>query len=60
MKRTVANIHVDTRKILDEIKGEYNFKSDDHAIKFMCTQFIKSPFAENLKLFQSQQKNKEQ
>jgi len=60
LKRTVANIYEDTREILDRIKAEYEFKSDDHAIKFMCAQFEKSKFASSLKEFKEFRSKKEQ
>jgi len=60
MKRTTANIFEDTRELLDQIKTEYDFKSDDHVIKFLCSEFVKSPFAHTLKDFQAYRKNKEQ
>lgn len=60
MKRTVANIYEDTRELLDRIKQEYDFKSDDHVIKFLCSNFVESPFAKMLKDFHAFKKNKEQ
>lgn len=60
MKRTTANIFEDTREILDRIKREYEFKSDDHAIKFMCGQFEEGDFSRKLKEFHDYKKNKEQ
>lgn len=38
--RKVANIYEDTRELLNKLKDEFEFKSDDQAIKFMCRLFM--------------------
>lgn len=40
MERKVANIYEDTREILNQVKEQFDFKSDDQAIKFLCQQIM--------------------
>lgn len=40
MERKVANVYEDTRDLLNKVKDEFDFKSDDQAIKFLCQMFI--------------------
>ncbi|WP_068775758.1 hypothetical protein [Paenibacillus sp. FJAT-26967] len=40
MERKAANIYEDTRELLNQVKEDFQFKSDDHAIKFLCNMFI--------------------
>lgn len=38
--RKVANIYEDTRELLDQVKKEFEFGSDEQAIKFMCRHML--------------------
>jgi hypothetical protein len=38
--RKVANIYEDTRQLLDLVKEKFDFKSDDHTVKFLCQLFM--------------------
>ncbi|KAA8750121.1 hypothetical protein [Paenibacillus sp. UASWS1643] len=40
MERKVANVYEDTRALLNQVKDEFDFKSDDQAIKFLCQMFM--------------------
>lgn len=40
MARVVANMYEDTRALLNKVKEEFEFKSDDQAIKYLCTAFL--------------------
>jgi hypothetical protein len=40
MARTVANIYEGTRELLNKVKEDYDFKSDDQAIKLLCQLFL--------------------
>lgn len=40
MERKVANIYEDTRELLNKVKDEFDFGSDDQAVKFLCMLFM--------------------
>lgn len=40
MTRVVANMYEDTRALLNQVKEQFDFKSDDQAIKYLCTSFL--------------------
>jgi hypothetical protein len=42
MTRVVANIYEDTRALLNQVKEQFDFKSDDQAIKYLCISFLNS------------------
>lgn len=51
MERKVANVYEDTRALLNQVKDEFDFKSDDQAIKFLCQMFIADNRNEVLKKY---------
>ncbi|CAI6022875.1 hypothetical protein PAECIP112173_00322 [Paenibacillus sp. JJ-100] len=51
MERKVANVYEDTRALLNQVKDEFDFKSDDQAIKFLCQMFIADNRNEVLKRY---------
>jgi hypothetical protein len=51
MERKVANIYEDTRELLNKVKDEFDFKSDDQAIKFLCQLFMTDDRNELLKKY---------
>ncbi|UPK45867.1 hypothetical protein [Paenibacillus pabuli] len=51
MERKVANVYEDTRDLLNQVKDEFDFKSDDQAIKFLCQRFMADNRNEVLKKY---------
>ena len=51
MERKVANVYEDTRELLNKVKDEFDFKSDDQAIKFLCQMFMADNRNEVLKKY---------
>lgn len=51
MSRTVANIYTDTRDLLNKVKEEFEFKSDDQAIKYLCMAFLEDERADTLRKY---------
>ncbi|MBD0381307.1 hypothetical protein [Paenibacillus sedimenti] len=51
MERKVANIYEDTRELLNQVKDEFDFKSDDQAVKFLCQLFMADDRNELLKRY---------
>ncbi|WP_150274137.1 hypothetical protein [Paenibacillus tepidiphilus] len=51
MKRTVANIFEDTRNLLNKVKEEFVFSSDDQAIKYLCNSFLASEQSQELRRY---------
>ena len=40
MERKAVNVYKDTRELLNKVKDEFHFKSDDQAVKFLCKLFL--------------------
>lgn len=51
MERKVANIYEDTRELLNQVKDEFDFKSDDQAVKLLCQMFIADDRSELLRKY---------
>lgn len=51
MERKVANIYEDTRELLNKVKDEFDFKSDDQAVKFLCQLFMSDDRSELLRKY---------
>lgn len=50
-ERVVANIYDDTRALLNQIKEEYNFGSDDQAVRYLCLMFMDDERAKVIKQY---------
>lgn len=50
-ERVVANIYDDTRELLNLVKKEYEFGSDDQAIKYLCLMFMNDEKAKVIKQY---------
>lgn len=59
MARTVANIYDDTRGILNQVKEEFDFKSDDQAIKYLCLMFLEDDRSKVIRQYLAAKNKKE-
>ncbi|WP_019536540.1 hypothetical protein [Paenibacillus ginsengihumi] len=58
--RTVANIYQDTRDLLNRVKSEFDFKSDDQAVKYLCLAFLEDERSNVLRKYVAIKTGKEQ
>lgn len=60
MGRTVANIYEDTRTLLNQVKVDYDFKSDDQAIRYLCQTFLTDERSRHIKQYLEAKAKREQ
>lgn len=56
----MMNIDQESRDLLELLKRDYGFESDDHIIRFLAREFVSSSFANSLKQYLEYRKQKEQ
>lgn len=57
--RKVANIYEETRELLDRVKAEFEFKSDDQAIRYLCEMFVSDDRAKIVKQYLNAKRKKD-